>query len=59
MTTDFIANDEITSTADFEDALGQIIIAALQNDVDPRGAWEYRINEPESAVEVMIVELSE
>lgn len=58
MTTDFTADDEMTSTEDFEAALGRVIRAALQADVDPRGTWEYRTDEPTSDVEVMVVELS-
>lgn len=58
MTTDSPSNDEITTTEDFEAALGQIILAALQNDINPQGAWEYRTEEETPDMEVMVVELA-
>lgn len=59
MTADFTADDDISSTDDFEAALGRLLLAALQNDIDPRGSWEYRTEGPASDVEVMVVELAE
>lgn len=59
MTTDFTPDDEMSSTEDFEAALGGVILAAIRNDVDPRGTWEYRTDGPISDVEVMVVELAE
>lgn len=58
MTTDSTSDDEISSADDFEAALGQVILAALQNDIDPRGTWEYRTDEGAPDVEVMVVELA-
>lgn len=58
MTTDFTSNDEISSSDDFEAALGQVVLAARQNDIDLRGAWEYRTDTETSDVEVVIVELA-
>ena len=59
MTTDFTADDEISSTDEFEAALGRVILAALENGVDPRGTWEYRTNGADSDMEVMVVELAD
>lgn len=58
MTTEFTPADEPSNTAAFEAALGRVVLAALENDVDPRGTWEYRTDGAGSDVEVMIVELA-
>jgi len=42
MTSDPVFEDEIESSADFEAALRILLAAAVANDVDPRGSWEYR-----------------
>lgn len=59
MTNEFTADEEISSTAEFESALGRLLLVARRNDVDPRGSWEYRSDGPESDVEVVVVELAE
>ena len=59
MTTDPTSDDEISSTKEFEAALGRVILAALENDVDPRGTWEYRTDGTGSDMEVMVVELAD
>jgi hypothetical protein len=59
MTTDGTPGDEVSSTAEFEVALGRVIRTALENDVDPRGTWEYRNNGTDADVEVMVVELAD
>jgi len=59
MTSDFTSDDEPSSTEEFEAALGRVILDALENGVDPRGTWEYRTDETNSNVEVMVVELSD
>lgn len=59
MTSDPTFDDEISTAKEFEAALGRVILAALENDVDPRGAWELRNGEAGSDVEVMIVELAD
>ncbi len=59
MTTDDTADDELSSTAEFEIALGRVIRTALENGVDPRGTWEYRNNGTDADVEVMVVELAD
>ncbi|SFR30782.1 MULTISPECIES: hypothetical protein [Halorubrum] len=59
MTTDFTSDDEMSSPEEFEAALGQVILTALENGIDPRGTWEYRTNGTDSDVEVMVVELAD
>lgn len=59
MTTDDTSDDEISSTEEFEVALGRVLRDALENGVDPRGTWEYRSDDPGSDVEVMVVELAD
>jgi hypothetical protein len=59
MTSDFTPDDEIASTKEFEAALGRVILAALENDIDPRGTWEYRTDGMGSDMEVMVVELAD
>lgn len=59
MTTDYIADDEIASQSEFEAALGQVILSALNNQVDPSGTWEYRTDDATMDTEVLIVELAE
>ncbi|GAB7013237.1 hypothetical protein [Halolamina salina] len=57
MTTDSTSNEEITTTEDFEAALGRVILAGLENDIDLQGAWEYRTDGEMPDMEVMVVEL--
>lgn len=59
MTTDGTSDDEISSTEEFEVALGRVLRDALENGVDPRGTWEYRTDDSGSDVEVMVVELAD
>lgn len=58
MTADYTSDDDISSTEDFEAALGRLLLVALRNDIDPRGTWEYRTDGSTSDVEVMVVELA-
>ncbi len=57
MTTDQPVDDDITSPDDFRTALRNLLFAALENDIDPRGAWEYRVNRGLRDWEVMVVQL--
>jgi hypothetical protein len=57
MTSDSPSDTEITSSEDFEAALGDLLRAALNNGVDPEGAWEYRTNNNGTDWEVMVLEL--
>lgn len=59
MTANFTADDDVSNPDEFEAALGQIILGALQADIDLRGAWEYRTDDGTPDVEVTIVELAE
>jgi len=57
MTSNQPFDDELTSPEDFDDALYNLLHAALQNGIDPRGAWEYRTDGTSTDWEVMVVEL--
>lgn len=59
MTIDYTPDDEMSSTEDFENALSRMILSALENDIDPRGTWEYRTEGTGSDMEIMIVELAD
>lgn len=48
---------DITTAAEFDAALGELLLTALDNDVDMWGAWEYRKEDRTADVEAMIVEL--
>lgn len=49
---------EITTVAEFERALGSMLLNAVGNDVDPRGAWEYRNGPRAPDLEVLVSELA-
>lgn len=57
MTHDPPLDGPITSPAQFETALGHLLIAAAGNDVDPAGSWEYRSDDAGRDWEVMVIEL--
>jgi len=57
MTSDPAFDGAIESSADFEAALHTLLVAALENDIDPRGSWEYRSDGLPSDWEVMVAEL--
>lgn len=50
-------DDELTSSEEFERTLGQVLLAALAGDTDPRGSWVYRTDGVGPDLEVMVVEL--
>lgn len=57
MTRDFSFDGEITTADEFDTALGQLLSAATQHDIDPRGTFVYRNGGAAPDWEVMIVEL--
>jgi hypothetical protein len=57
MTSEPPSDIEITSAEAFEAALGELLRAALDNGVDPEGAWEYRTNDNGTDWEVMVLKL--
>lgn len=59
MTANFTADDDVSSPDEFEAALGKIVLSALQEGIDLRGAWEYRTDDGTPDLEVTIVELAE
>lgn len=50
-------DEKITSDEDFDTALGGLVLAALESDVDPHGSWVYHTDDGEADIEVMIFEL--
>lgn len=59
MTDDFSSDDEMSSTEEFETALGRVILTALDSDIDPWGTWEYCTDGANSDAEIMVVRLAE
>lgn len=57
MTRDHPPDEEITTEDEFDAALGQLLLNAVQNDIDPRGAWVYRNGGMDPDWEVMVFEL--
>ena len=57
MTSDPTFDGEIESPADFEVALHALLVAALENDINPGGSWEYRSDTLPSDWEVIVTEL--
>lgn len=57
MTQDSPSNDPITTVDAFDSALGELLETAAENDIDPRGAWEYRNGDELPDWEVTVVEL--
>jgi hypothetical protein len=58
MTSEFTFDGEIADSEEFESALGQLLLAALQNDIDPQGSWVYRTDGTGQDLEVMVYELT-
>lgn len=58
MTLDSPFDDPLADEAEFEALLGQLLLAALESDVDPEGAWEYRENGDGPDLEVQVIELA-
>jgi hypothetical protein len=48
---------EITTADEFERALGELLLTAVRNDVEPRGSWVYRNGDVSIDWEVMVYEL--
>lgn len=57
MTSDSPLDTEITSTEAFESALGELLLSAVKNGIDPRGAWAFRTDGVSEDWEVMVLEL--
>lgn len=57
MTRNFIDGD-ITTDAEFDAALGQLLLEAVRNDIDPRGTWVYRNGQTIPDWEIMVLELA-
>lgn len=50
-------DDAVTNESEFDAVLQQLLRSATENDIDPRGAWEYRNGAGHPDFEVMITEL--
>lgn len=48
---------DISTAAEFESALESLLLAVLDNGLDPRGSWEYRNGRAWPDIEVLIWEL--
>lgn len=59
MTSDSPFDDEITNGDDFEVVLGQILLAALENGIEPEGSWVYRADGNGRDFEVVVYELDD
>lgn len=57
MTDDYPFDTAITTSEEFEAALGRLLGAATQNGIDPRGSWVYRDGDSGRDWEALIVEL--
>jgi len=49
--------DDIETPGDFQARLSDLVFAAADNGVDPRGVWQYDQRDGEGAFEIEIVEL--
>lgn len=49
---------DITTEAEFESALQSLLLSALENGLDLRGAWEYRNGQAYPDLEVLVAELA-
>jgi hypothetical protein len=47
----------ITTETEFDSALQSLLLSALENGVDLRGAWEYRNGQAYPDLEVLVTEL--
>ena len=57
MTRDIPVDGDITTKAEFETALENLLGSATNNDIDPRGSWVYRDGDGVHDWEVMVIEL--
>lgn len=49
---------DISTEAEFNSALQMLLLSAIENGLDLRGAWEYRNGQPYPDLEVLVTELS-
>jgi hypothetical protein len=59
MTKSHPPNWSITTEAEFDAALEQILISAIGNSVDPRGSWVYDTDRIAPSLEAVVVELQD
>lgn len=58
MTDDYLSDVAVTTAADFESLLAELVEKAVKQNVDVRGAWEFRTDGSTHDWEVGIVELA-
>ena len=51
-------NRDIMNEAEFNSALQTLLLTALDNGLNPQGAWEYRNGQTYPDLEVLITELA-
>lgn len=51
-------NRDIMTEAEFDSALQSLLLSALENGLDLRGAWEYRNGEAYPDLEILVTELA-
>lgn len=51
-------NWDVSTEAEFDEVLHTVLLTALENDLDPRGAWEYQTGQNYPDLEVLVTELS-
>ena len=49
---------DIMNEAEFNSALQTLLLTALDNGLNPQGAWEYRNGEAHPDLEVLVTELA-
>lgn len=58
MTDDYLTDVAVTTEDDFESLLAELVENAVKEDVDVRGAWEFRTDGSTHDWEVEVVELA-
>lgn len=58
ITEPFLADEQITTADQFATALEQLLVAAAENDIDPRGAWIAHTEDGQTDWEVVVLELA-
>lgn len=51
-------NWDVSTEAELDEVLHTVLLEALDNDLDPRGAWEYQTGQEYPDLEVVVTELS-
>lgn len=57
--TDHTITEAVSSSAEFEAALGRLIVSADENGIDPAGSWVCRSDGSDTDWEAVVVELDQ